>query len=254
VIQLPPQHRPRDHDNDVQEDPMRLIYPAKQTKKRSAAASTSDISSEPDSGSDDDEGSDSDDRANDEFTHRPSMQRFVRHCTVISHHLSAEEPSSKDGSLVNASIRKAYEPVPQRSDLKRRWVPFGGSHPPATALPSLRGRSESAADSEDPPTTAPLPWDHSAAHTKDADPSRTPLEKPAPAKSSPPPGRQEAGQATAPKQPEPRSSASPPAPDHSLEDTASRKAAKKEPKKAAREKKKKKEKKANKRSKHEVTL
>jgi hypothetical protein len=256
VIQLPPQHKPNDHENDVH-DSMRLIYPVKKTKRRSAVGSASDLSSDSDSGSDDDEGSDSDDQANGEFTHRPSMQKFVRHCTIISHHLPAEEPSSKDESLVNASIRKAYEPVPQRSGLKRRWVPFGGSQPPAAALRSLRGRSESAADSEDPHTTAPLPWNHSAAHKNDVDSSPTPLEKPAPVKSPPPPlsARQEAGQATAPKHPEPRSPASSPAPDRALEDKVGRKAAKKEAKNAAKEeKKKKKEKKANKRSKHEATL
>jgi hypothetical protein len=230
-------------------DSMRLIYPAK--KKRRVAARSASVSSDTDSDSDDDD--DSHDGANDEFSHRPSRQQFVRHCSIISHHRPAEEPSSKDGgSPPRVAIRRAYEPVPQRSGLKRRWVPFGGCHTAAVAVAvaSHRGRSESVADGERAVETGV----NSATEGDDATANLPTREKSPPIKA--PPARQEAGQATAAHQPEPRSSASSPAPpERSLDpsDKASKKAAKKEAKRAAKEEKKKKEKKeAKKMSKQEA--
>lgn len=237
-------------------DSMRLIYPAK--KKRRVAARSASDSSESDGDSDDDD--DSHDQANGEFSHRPSQQHFVRNCSIISHHRPADEPSSKDGaSPPRVAIRRAYEPVPQRSGLKRRWVPFGGCHAAAAAaavVQSHRGRSESVADGERAVATtdpAIVKRTHSALEGDDATANLPTREKSPPVKA--PPARQEAGQATAAQQPEPRSSASSPAPpERSLDpsDKASKKAAKKEAKRAAKEEKKKKEKKAKKMSKQEA--
>jgi hypothetical protein len=248
VLQLPPKRTSDDGPGAAANDWMRLIYPAKKKKRRTVTVSAAD-SSESDSDSDDDNR----DQANDEFSHRPYGLPFLRHCSIISHHRPAEEPSGKDGPPAHVAIRRAYEPVPQRSGLKRRWVPFGAAA--ADVLASHRkGRPESAlalAEGEAATTSAPNPTaiqrDPSATEGDD-DMGTNP--RTAPMKAAP--ARQEAGQATA-AQPEPRSLAPSPASDCSLEhkDTAARKAAKKEAKKAAKERKKE-EKKAKKWSKQEA--
>jgi hypothetical protein len=252
ALQLPPKRTSGDGPGAADSLWMRLIYPAKKKKRRTVTVPAAD-SSESDSDSDDDDR----DQANDEFSHRPYGLPFLRHCSIISHHRPAKEPSGKDGPPAHVAIRRAYEPVPQRSGLKRRWVPFGGGHPPSAAAAGeavashRKGRSESAADGEGAVASTPNPIAiQRGPSATEADDDMGTNPRTAPAKSAP--ARQEAGQATA-AQPEPRSSAPSPASDRSLEhkDKAARKAAKKEAKKAAKEKKKE-EKKAKKRSKQEA--
>lgn len=59
----------------------------------------------------------------------PLPQPFARHFNLVQ---ALELPSSSNSTTREplVKVRKSYAPVPQRKDLKRRWVPIGGHAEP----------------------------------------------------------------------------------------------------------------------------
>jgi hypothetical protein len=62
---------------------------------------------------------------------RPSSKPFTRHFNVLKAftHMSETQMAPLNGPDPIDPMRHAYEPIPQRMGLKRRWMPFGVKKP-----------------------------------------------------------------------------------------------------------------------------
>jgi hypothetical protein len=143
AIQLLPSPVAPPQGNDSMQ---RLLYPISQTTRRrsSAAGSVSSESSRDDEDDADKGKGDAHDGSGDgdaiDFGYVPTTQPFTRHCNIVSYFATGGELSSSSSparppgasasysELGAALVRRSYEPVPQKSGLKRRWVPIGGSY------------------------------------------------------------------------------------------------------------------------------
>jgi len=105
----------------VENESFRLLLPNKPYNKAAAAANT-DSSDEGDSSQDSDE-----DLKYVYPTHLP----FQRHLNIVTAvpvlHETELAPRIDNAPIVTVPLRRAYQPVAQKTGLKRRWMPMGAS-------------------------------------------------------------------------------------------------------------------------------
>lgn len=130
----------------------RILQPATKGDRRNNLSSSNeeDPSDDSDSSDHDDDKDDDDDDEDSKMYYQPSPVTFARHWNVVSYlpplvetELAPSLDSAPTPSQHITTLRHAYAPVPQRTGLKRRWTPIGGtSHPTPTSVAGYTTREE----------------------------------------------------------------------------------------------------------------
>ena len=91
---------------------------------------------------------------------RPTTRSFSQHFNVLKHipEISETELAPRVGPEPHDALRLAYEHVPQRKGLKRRWMPLGVSTASITSITSItdnastKSHKDEDSEPESPPT------------------------------------------------------------------------------------------------------